>query len=287
MIMEKSMARKRHIHKKYSLLLSFAIVYLLLLNLPFVHAQQDSSYTLLRSMASEAKSFTTDKLQQSYLINSKNQITKYSAAGQEVFNYNNNTLGNLHVLDATNPFNLLLYYPDFQTVITLDRTLNETGEINLFDLDIINVPAIASSNDNNVWIYDDAAFKLKKIDQSGQVLVESDDLSLLLGQAPRPIQIKARENWVYMNDPDLGILIFDGFAQYHKQLDLKNVTSFQLIGEQLIYAQAGKYYNFNLKSFLTKPVLLPKNIKPEAQLSFQKNHLYVLYDGVLKVYRFQ
>lgn len=271
--------------------LIYPIIGLFLLCLFFLpcqlSAQQDTSYQLLREMETNAIFFNSDKLLQSYLVSPKNELIKYDAQGKEAFRYNNNYLGKLKLIDATNPFNLLLYYPDYQTVITLDRTLNETGEINLFDLGIINVQAIASSNDNNVWIYDDALFKLKKMDQNGRVLVESNDLSLLLNSAPRPAQIKARENWIYINDPEMGILIFDNFAQYHKLLPFKQVDYFQIIGEQFIYSQEGILYNFNLKSLLSNNILLPQQAKQAKQLSFQKDHLFILKEGQLKVYQFK
>lgn len=270
---------------------NYAFSCLLILVLSFFShssiGQADTAYTLVRSVKTNAVYFTSDKLQQSYLVSPSNEVIKYDAQGKEVFRYNNNYLGQLKLIDATNPFNLLLYYPDYQTVITLDRTLSETGEINLFDLNIINVQAIGSSNDNNVWIYDDAAFKLKKIDQNGQVLLESDDLSLLLNQAPRPIQVKARENWVYLNDPELGILVFDNFGQYHKLLPFKKVAYFQIIGSQLIYAQDENLYNFNLQSLLTSNIPLPTPAQKSQLISFQKNHLYTLKNGFLNVYQFQ
>ena len=286
--MEQNLFRRKNLSVATGLLMQSGSVLWLCLIFHFSSiAQPDTSYTLVQEMSTGAQFFTTDKLQQIYLVSPKNEIVKHNPTGQPIFYYNNNTLGRLHVVDVTNPFNILLYYPEYQTVITLDRTLNKTGEINLFDLDIINVRAIASSNDNNVWIYDDAVFKLKKIDQNGQVLLESDDLSLLLGKAPRPVQIQARENWVYVNDPETGILIFDAFAQYHKQLDFKNINAFQLIGEQLVYAQEDKYYSFNLLSLLSNPVLLPKDLKANDQVSIQKNQVYILSEGLLKVYRFQ
>lgn len=267
--------------------LSFTLVLILSSLTISSFGQSDTAYTLIRDVATNAVYFTSDKLQQSYLVSPSNEVIKYDAQGKEVFRYNNNYLGQLKLIDATNPFNLLLYYPDYQTVITLDRTLSETGEINLFDLNIINVQAIGSSNDNNVWIYDDAAFKLKKIDQNGKVLLESDDLSLLLNQAPRPIQVKARENWVYLNDPELGILVFDNFGQYHKLLPFKDVAYFQIIGSQLIYAQREAFYNFNLQSLLTTNILLPTQAQNSQLISFQKDHLYILKDSVIKVYQFK
>ena len=91
----------------------------------------------------------------------------------------------------------------------------------------------------------------------------------------------------YVNDPEMGVLIFDNFAQYHKLLPFQNVDYFQIIGEQFIYSQEGVLYNFNLKSLLDNKILLPQRLKKAKQLSFQKNHLFTLTEGKLQVYNFK
>src|SRR5690606_16861793 len=118
--------------------------------------------------------------------------------------FNNNKLGNLQHIDATDPFNVLLYYPDYFTVLTLDRTMNITSEYDLTNLNLIEVEAIGMSNDNNVWLYDEVTFKLRKVDRNGQVLLESVELNLLLQYTPHPNFILERENKVYLNNPETG-----------------------------------------------------------------------------------
>ena len=84
---------------------------------------------------------------------------------------------------------LLMYFciiSDYMTVMTLDRTLNQTLEFDLINLNLLEVKAIGMSNDNNVWLYDEVTFKLRKVDRKGQVLMESDDLNLRLFYTPIP-----------------------------------------------------------------------------------------------------
>lgn len=246
----------------------------------------DTSFNLFTRIDGEYKFFTTDKLQQIYLVTMTNEVIKFSPEGREIFRFNNNTLGDLAFIDATNPFNLLLFYPDFQTAITLDRTMNMINEVNLINLGIINVQALGASNDNNFWLYDELNFQLKKMDRRGSVLNVSEDLNLLLGNAPQPIYIEARENFVYLNAPSMGIMVFDNFGQYHKTLPLTDVDYFQVLDHRLIYLQKEVYYAYDSKTLVTATLQLPAKAKPGHQIRFQKNMCFLLLEDGLEVYRF-
>jgi len=246
----------------------------------------DSTYILIKTIEVKAKDFTTDKLQQIYVVTPDNEVIKYDTEGNETFRYNNKTLGELAHIDVTNPFSIMLYYPEFMNIITLDRTLNLTGQFNLYDLNLLYVKGVGMSNDNNIWVYDDALFKLKKIDHEGHTIVESDNLSLLLGHSISPNFILEKEQTVYVNDPQLGIFLFDVFAEYIKTLDFKGLTDFQVYADQLIYFQDGKLQFFHLKSLLTRPLKLPPSISATDKIRVQKNKLFVLKPKGVEVYAF-
>lgn len=247
---------------------------------------QDSIYQLLAEIPIASHSFTTDQLQQLYIATPENEIIKYSPDGKVLFRYNNNTLGEIGFIDASNPLNVLVYYPDFKTVINLDRTLNESGQINLFDLGVIDVNGIGRSSDNNLWLYDNTAFKLKKINRQGQTQIESDDLSLLLRKFLQPNCIKEVETLVYVNDPEHGIFIFDFYGQYMKLLAIKGLSDFQIVNEQLIYQQEGELHVFHLRTLLDRTVKLPKAIEEGDQLRIEKDKLYWGDTESIKVFQF-
>lgn len=246
----------------------------------------DSSYTLLNTIPIKAKLFTTDKLSQIYVITEKNEVIKFDPNGRELFRFNNNTLGNLKHIDVTDPFNVLLYYPDYMTVVILDRTLNKTIEYNLIDLNLIEVKAIGMSNDNNVWLYDEATFKLRKVDRKAQILVESDQLNMIFSYTPRPNFILERENTVYLNDPQSGILVFDIYGKYIKTLDFKGLDDFQVVNNQLIFRKDEKLMAFHLQPLVLQTISLPDGITKEDNLRIQTNRLFVKKEDSLLIYGF-
>lgn len=259
-----------------------------LLLFPFYAKSQntDSNYTLINEIEIDAKLITVDNLNQIYALNADNEIIKFNSNGEEVFRFNNNRLGDLTHIDASNPFNLLLYYADFSNILILDRTLNSTVQLNLFELNFTKVSAVGLANDNNVWIFDDLNFQLKKIDRKGAMIAASDNLNFALNKPIRPNFLLEREQKVFLNDPEIGILIFDFFGQFEKILEFKNLNKFQVIGEQLLYVEQDKLHSFNLKSLLTKSIKLPKKMEENDNILVQKNRLYLIKKGRIEIYRF-
>ena len=245
-----------------------------------------SSYQLIKSLPIEAQLITSDKLQQLYVVTSKNHLVKYNSKGEELFRYSNNTLGELKHVDVTDPFNVLLYYPEFLTVLTLNRTLNPTGEFVLFDLNVLDVQSVAMSNDNNIWLYDDVSFQIKKVDRKGETLESSENLSNQFSKVLQPNFIQERDNWLYVNDPTLGVLIFDTFGQYVKTVDVKGLLRFQVLDGQLVYRKEDSLESFHLQSLRTQDIELPEAIVKEHQISIQREHLFVKKEKTVEIYRF-
>ena len=246
-----------------------------------------SGYKLIKKIEVKSKWIATDKLQQLYVITIDNEVIKYSPEGKELFRFSNNTLGDLTHIDITNPFSVLLYYPEFLTIYTLDRTLNKTGEFSLLDLNLTDVETVGMSNDNNVWLYDFVFYRIKKINRNGEVLRES--IINLSNEFESPLQpnfILERENWLYVNDPNLGILVFDIYAQYKKTINIKGLTYFQIIDNQLIYKEKEQLKSFHLKSLSTQIIDLPEGVSVENQIAIQKSKLFVRKKDGVEVYGF-
>ena len=228
--------------------------------------------------------FTTDKLKRIYAVNAANELIQFDSNGKELFRYNNNTLGELTYIDTSNPFNLLLFYPEFQTIITLDRTLNPIAELNLLTTAVGDAAAVALSNDNQLWIYDAASLQLMKLNAKGEVLLSSGDLSLGLPSPPKPKQIVASADRVYMNDPTLGLIIFNNFGQYLQMVPMRDITYFQAFEQQLIYrVKSGELFSYHLQSLLTTPIPLTKKKQQSSCVNIQSGMIYLLEEDGINV----
>jgi len=262
------------------------VCFSLFVNYSFAQIVDSNSIRLVKDLAISSSFFSTDKLGQFYIVNDDEQLIKYNSNGDSLFQFNNHQNGELAMVDPTDPFNVLLYYPEFMKVVTLDRTLSPTSEYDLYDLDIVDVPAIGMSNDNNIWIYDNTSFTLKKINRNGKLIVESENLSFQLKTWLQPTFILERGNFVFVNDPFQGIFIFDLFGKYIKTLEFKGLEDFQVENDNIIYQHDSTLHAFDMSTLNEIVIPLPIEVSDEDQVQVQKDFIFVRKGERVLVYQF-
>lgn len=208
-----------------------------------IEAQIADTFLLRNSFAGEAKLLAVDKLQQIYVVSPDQHLLKYNPDGKLLFDYSNRTLGQLGWVDVTDPFNVLLFYPDYQNLLFLDRTLNLAAEMRLPIDDFPNVTLVAMGRDNYVWLYDAVLFRLRKVGKEGQIIKESQDLSQLFGRdTPSPSQLVTTDQAIYLVDTLRGLFQFDLFGNFQKRFPEKSISHLQAIGGYLFYQKNGQSF---------------------------------------------
>ncbi|MCW5906493.1 MAG: hypothetical protein KIS94_01420 [Chitinophagales bacterium] len=249
-----------------------------------LYSVNSAKFRLINTYKVKANSVSADKFGNFYTA-SNNKILKFGSDGKYLFPYEEFRYGKIGMLDVTNPMKLLVFYPDFLTVVSLDRFLSPLSTYNFFSLGYQNIAAIASSVDGRLWFYDNVDFKLKKIDETGIIFRESQPLNVLLGQAPNPNFIIERDNQVYVNDSALGILVFDFFGSYNKTIPLRGLTKFQLVQQQIVYQEHNRLKSYNPVSFEWKEVQLP-DTADLVQAVLEKESLAILKKEQVDFYRY-
>ena len=189
----------------------FFLLYISLLITASSFSQTDSALKFSKTITGDFTYFNVDNLDNIYLVSNNNQLKKLNGNGDSIGIFNDvRKYGKLFYIDVTNPLKLLLYYQNFSTVVVLDRFLMIRNVINLRKQNIFNVKAVASSYDNNIWVFDEGDAKLKKIGENGDLLSETVDCRLLFDTVPSPTQIIDQDGFVNLYDPAIGFsfLIF-------------------------------------------------------------------------------
>lgn len=246
-------------------------------------AQADPDSLLVRSINTPVLDIFIDKIGHLYVLTPKNSLVKYSPSGDSLFRFNNNNLGRISNVDATNPLGVLLYMDNTQKVVLLDRTLNMQEALDFSQSESMpTVGCIALSNQNTIWIYDQNDMKLKLYDKSGKVIRESNSLSFFTDVQVNPCMMLERNNLLYVACPEHGVMIFDNFGNYVKTLYLEGIASFQVVADRLIYWKEGQLKAFHLVNFKHETISLPDTgIKPKKVL-YEAGQLYLQHeDGVL------
>jgi hypothetical protein len=263
---------------KHSLLIFHFSLFILLA--PSVSAQSWKLYK--KNDALDCRFFATDNLHNIYIITPKSEILKYNEDGSFEARFASLKMGKMGHFDAMNPFKLLVYYPDFQTIQLLDRELNSLGSFNLLDRGVARVGAVAMSDDGKIWIYDAGTNKIMTISGTEKAQQVQGGIVPFAGSTPN--QMIFRSNNLYVNVPEKGIYMFDRFGKYLKLLNIKNASYFQVFGNELLYNQLGKMYIFNLQTLKSAEMKMPEGVKGSEPLRLEKNWLFVQQGRTIVIY---
>ncbi len=249
-------------------------------------AQSDSVFQFIRSVKGSFSYFNVDNLDNIYLITNGNQLKKINAAGDSAGVFNDvKRYGNPTSIDVTNPLKILLYYKPFSTVIVLDRLLNIRNTINFRKQNIFAVQCIAASYDNNIWLFDEQDYKLKKIDETGVRLQETTDWRILLDTVPSPARIIDRNNFIYLYDTEKGFYIFDYYGGFKNRLAFTGWNNVEVSGKVIYGFNNNVLYSYELSSFQLKEYKLPTFFGDHTAIKAMNGKVYLLNDNGLDIYQ--
>jgi hypothetical protein len=243
-----------------------------------------TSFNLISTYQTQANTVAVDNFSNFYTA-ADNNIYKYSSDGGYLYPYEEFSYGKIGMIDVSNPMKILVFYPDFLTVITLDKFLAPLSTYNFFALGYQNVSAVASSIDGRLWFYDNTTFQLKKIDETGNIYQQSQPLNSVTDAVPNPTFMLEKDNALYMNDPAIGILVFDFFGNYNKTIPIKGLTKFQIFQDQIIYFDDKKMNAYNMTTFDLKRLTLPDSLEVVGA-AIQKDRLAILKKDHVDFYRY-
>jgi hypothetical protein len=225
----------------------------------------------------------TDQLEHVYIATLNNEIIKADRQCRPLYIYSNNYLGLPTRIDASNPINILVYYPVQQTIVTLDVTMNEISRTPLLDMGYLDIRAVCSSNDGNLWLLDGMDFKLKKINRQGRLMAESENLLLLLGRWPEITFMQENMNRIYLLEKSAGIYIFDNFGNFKSTYPDSTIEQIQAAQGKLFYSNTSGWMELTLPSSLTMLKKADPDKKKPVLVHFQKNTQYVAYPDAIQV----
>ncbi|CAN5865937.1 hypothetical protein BH11BAC4_BH11BAC4_02510 [soil metagenome] len=250
--------------------------------------RSDSSFHFVKAIPGNYIALNVDILDNLYLITSNNQLKKINSNGDSVAAFNDvKKYGNPSLLDVNNPLKVLLYYKNYATVVVLDRLLTQRNSINFRKQSIFSVQAIATSYDNNIWVFDEQDLKLKKIDETGKLLQESADMRQLVDSVPSPQLIIDSDNLVYLYDEQKGFYIFDYYGALKNRLTFLNWTDIAISHNKIMGFSNNKLYSYELRSLNLKSYTLPAFFKDYNAIKAVNGKVYLLKKDVVEIYSVQ
>jgi hypothetical protein len=265
--------------------LIFAFILLISLH-SFAAGDTTLQLQLAKTIPGNYSNFYTDNLQNIYLIAARsNQIKKLDSNGDSVAVFNISArYGKVYSMDVTNPMKILVYYKDFATIVLLDQFFAIRSTIDLRRFGITQVKAVALSYDGNIWLYDEGEGKLKKIDVSGNVLVESADLRLVFDNALNPTKVIDNNSQLYLYDSKLGWLIFDYYTAFKKQLQFTGWEDVAVNDNRLSGRDENHFFYATQSDIDFHTLQSNIGLVNAVKTNWQQNKLYVLSKDGINIY---
>ncbi|MEZ5012762.1 MAG: hypothetical protein R2794_00565 [Chitinophagales bacterium] len=217
--------------------------------------------TIRQTIAISSSYFTTDPYQRVYLINTKNEIVRRDLAEGESITYSNKLLGHASFIDASNPLKVLVFYPEAQTVVTLDNYLSPLSTLKLnkaSDNTQRLVTAVCrEAESDRLWIYDALSRKLLRLDATGTTLNSSEPFDVLLDKNYDSISLLAADDKVYVCSTSGDIAVFDSYANLLYVLQVPASQYYQWNDKLLIGIHEGKGFFYDITTQETQTWVIP------------------------------
>jgi len=221
-------------------------------------------------------SFTTDELGNIYAT-SDDEIMLYRPDGQFWMRNSIKTIGDIHSMDVFYSLKPMLFSRELQQVAVLDNTLAIQGDlIWLNRRGYPQVTLVASSVQNKFWLFDQLDMQVIRVNRQWEQISASGRIDQLTGKSIEPLEMVEAENTLYVNDPEVGIIVFDLFGTYVKTIPIKGASAIQVRKRTIHYLKNDRlhvYDKMHFESALSDHVLVnPRRFR------VTKNYLMYLND---------
>ncbi len=260
-------------------------IFILLMAMMSVAFVQDSKRKNA-TIRQRSQLMVTDNIGNVYLCYN-DQILKYDADGIFIKEFSNKNFGNIAHADATNALRILLFYKEVSRIIFLDNTLSINAEpVQLEALGFPNAQLACTSMENGLWLYDQDNFELIRLNRNLQIEQRTGNLGQVLNISIQPNFMVEKNNRLFVNNPSTGIMIFDIYGTYAKTIPIKNLTSFQVLEDRIIYFEEQKLKAVDLLSYMDIEYK-DSEFKGALNVRLEKQKMVVHYADSCTIYKQQ
>lgn len=228
-------------------------------------------------------SVSIDRTNHIYLGGNKGNIYKFDDSGELLLSFSPQKQGNIKNVEAWSTLNTFVFYEGLQEFSFLDRflTLITTQK---FDREVYARLATISS-DNNLWVFDDQDYSLKKINLN---YFEADILTPLNNIVSGDFQgkhLREYQNFVFLSDAAQGIYVFDNFGNFIKKLPFESISYFNFSKNELYFLTGSTLTFYDIYSAETRFIELPTPTEKSYDFALiAENRLFMISGSSLDIY---
>ncbi|MDB5274140.1 MAG: hypothetical protein JWO58_2507 [Chitinophagaceae bacterium] len=251
-----------------------------------LHAVHGQTWKFLDSAVLKAPvdRISADHYKNMFITDEHGNVYKYDSLGKLLITYSPPKQSRVSLIDAWRGINIFLFYENFQEYLVLDRFFGQTEPLAM-DRDRVGFARIATfALDNNLWIFDDIDFSLKKFNTQFEKIDLETPLDLILDASEYEITfLREYQNQLFIADRNSGILVFDNLGNYKTKLPFPGVSWFAFLNDEIYFVQGEELIRYNLYTFKEQRSPLP--VKTRLVLLYEHKAFFI-NQKVVKIYTY-
>lgn len=215
-------------------IISFTLSACLLMLVPAQGQSTSSSPAPKRKLLIEGK-FNAMAIDPQGLLYAVSDATlyKYTADGKLLYSYTDNMLGRIHSIDVDNPLKIMVFYQESGSIVFLNDKLAPIGDaIDLYGQGFNTISAATYSTRNELILFDETNNDLLFLDFYFKI---KEKIHYGIAEI-HPIQMtNISEKMLIIQDAEGGVMFFDHFGTFEKQLNFHTDRIVQVQGDYVYY----------------------------------------------------
>ncbi len=206
--------------------------------------------------------FSTDDHCNIYYVD-HDSLVKLVPPYHHYFTYHFGFHGTPDYIDTSNPTQIICLYRNSQRVALLDSSLKiMLRPFYLDELGMYDIYAMASTEDQGLWLYNIYANSLVKLNKNFMLVVKSVSLDRFFSQPHLPTFMTEYRSRLYIDVPGTGIFVLDQYGNFKTAYHLPSIPDFQIVEDALYYYRDNIITEINLNDLKSTDIQLPvdKNV---------------------------
>jgi len=228
-------------------------------------------------------SFEIDRLGNIYWISGSRLLRVNPETGHRQ-SYSNPSYGNILFVDVSDPLNIMVHHGALNQVLWLDRNLSpKVSPRNLPAHEIGDFRVVSGSAMGGFWAFHPKVSRIIHYSQSFAKKAQTLPLYEVIPGFNAPEFIVESEGMLFVNQPDIGIAVFDLFGNFLFFIEKTGLSRFQVLGNNIFFFTESELISFNFIQ-KTQSVILQLE-KPILDGKIAGNTVFVLTRSGLYSYK--
>jgi hypothetical protein len=206
------------------------------------------SQTLLKKVkefkSREVTQASVDRLGNFFLVLKNGSIKKYDSQGKVIASLKGK---NTTLLEPWYHPSIFIYDKKKQHYAVYGRNFENGRHTPLEPAWAIEPSLVCPSNDNKLWLFDQADASIKKVNPfTSEVLIEFSVDTAKFKTKPDFTHLREYQSMIFLLDKNSGIVIFNNIGKQINKIEKEGIGNFNFFGEELYYLDGSSIKLFDL-----------------------------------------